>query len=72
MFPYYGMFPIKHREPIGNINAIFFDRNGEDIMTLTKGQSAPLFQAIDMSGKDVALTDDKSKRLLLSFFRYAS
>jgi len=36
-------------------------------MTLKKGQSAPPFQAIDMSGKDVALTDYKSKRLLLSF-----
>ena len=75
MFPYYGMSPIKHRELIGNINAIFFDRNGEDIMTdlsLKPGRPVPLFQAMNMSGKAVALADYKGRRLLLSFFRYAS
>ena len=41
-------------------------------MALEPGQPAPLFQAKDMAGKELALADYMGKRLLLSFFRYAS
>jgi len=41
-------------------------------MALEPGQTAPLFQVKDMAGKDLALADYKGKRILLSFFRYAS
>jgi len=41
-------------------------------MALEAGQPAPLFQAKDMSGDEIALADYKGKCILLSFFRYAS
>jgi len=41
-------------------------------MTLKPGQLAPPFQTSDMAGQNISLADYKGKRLLLSFFRYAS
>jgi len=41
-------------------------------MALEAGQPAPLFQTKDMAGKELDLADYKHKRILLSFFRYAS
>lgn len=38
---------------------------------LTQGQIAPLFTVTDTSGDSVQLTDYRSKKVLLAFFRYA-
>jgi len=50
---------------------IFHQKKGKN-MTLRPGQHAPPFQTMDMSGRNISLADYKDKRLLLSFFRYAS
>jgi len=47
-------------------------QNKGENMTLKPGQPAPPFQTMEMSGKNISLADYKGKRLLLSFFRYAS
>ena len=41
-------------------------------MALEPGQPAPIFKARDMAGNEINLAEYEGKRLLLSFFRYAS
>ena len=41
-------------------------------MRLQPGQSAPAFTVTDFTGREIALADLRGKKVLLSFYRYAS